>query len=155
MMKLVLLPSGYVFSVNDVPHDSKVTEFGRRFLISHYKYRGSFSVMSGKEMCRDRHDQERNNLFLFSHYVHYAMIKTEKRFFFHLGTTFTTQWSRQKKVFFRLNTTLTTLWSREKKDFFIMLLCSLHHHQDRKKFFFHLVTTFTTTWSRQKKFFFV
>ena len=108
-MKLVLLPSGYVFSVNDVPHDSKVTEFRRRFLISHYNYRGSFSVMSGKEMCRDRHDQERNNFFLFSHYVHYAMIKRKKDFFIshyvycaiiHLVTTFTTPWSRQKKDFF-------------------------------------------------------
>ena len=41
----------------------------------------SFSVMSCMEMCRDRHDQERNNFFSFSHYVHYAMIKREKSFF--------------------------------------------------------------------------
>ena len=61
----------YVFSVNDVPHDSKETKFRRRFSISHYEYRGSFSVMSCMEMCRDFHDQEGNN-------------------FFHLETTFTT-----------------------------------------------------------------
>ena len=71
----------YVFSVNDVPHDSKETEFGRRFSISHYKYRGSFSVMSGMKMCCDRHDQERKNFFSFSHYVHYAIIKRKKWFF--------------------------------------------------------------------------
>ena len=62
----------YVFSVNDVPHDSKETEFGRRFSISHYKYRGSFSIMSSMEMCRDCHDQEGNNFFPFSDHLHYA-----------------------------------------------------------------------------------
>ena len=71
----------YVFSVNDVPHDSKETEFGRRFSISHYKYRGSFSVMSCMEMCRDCHDQEGKNFFPFSDYLHYAMIKRKKSFF--------------------------------------------------------------------------
>ena len=115
----------YVFSVNDVPHDSEETEFGRHFSISHYKYRGSFSVMSCMEMCCDRHDQERKISFSFrhyvhytmikwkkvfftTHYVHYAIIKRQKRFFFHLLTTFTTPWSREKKVFFHLVTTFTT-----------------------------------------------
>ena len=74
----------YVFSVNDVPHDSKKTEFGRRFSISHYKYRDSFSVMSCMEMCRDCHDQEGKNFFPFL------------------------PWSRQKKVFFHLVTMFTT-----------------------------------------------
>ena len=108
----------YVFSVNDVPHDSKETEFGRRFSISHYKYRGSFSVMSCMEMCRDCHDQEGKNFFPFSDYLHYAMIKRKKSFF-HLATTFTTPWSREKKVFFHLVT-----------------IRSLHHNQESKKFFF-------------------
>ena len=55
----------YMFSVNDVSYDSKETESGRRFSISHYKYRGSFSVMSRMEMCRDCHDQEGKNFFPF------------------------------------------------------------------------------------------
>ena len=71
----------YVLSVNDVSHGSKETKLGRRFSISHYKYRGSFSVMSHMEMCCDRHDQEGNNFSSFSHYVHYAMIKRKKVFF--------------------------------------------------------------------------
>ena len=74
----------YVFSVNDVPHDSKENESGRRFSISDYKYRGSFGVMSCMDMCRDRHDQERKNFFLFSH------DQEKKKIFFHLVTTFTT-----------------------------------------------------------------
>ena len=65
----------------NVPHDSKETEFGRRFSISHYKYRGSFSVMSCMEMCRDCHDQEGKNFFPFSDYLHYTMIKRKKSFF--------------------------------------------------------------------------
>ena len=64
-----------MFSVNDVPYDSKETEFGRPFSISHYKYRGSFNVMSRMEFCRNRHDQEGKTFFSFSHYIHYAMIK--------------------------------------------------------------------------------
>ena len=77
------------FFVNDVPHDSKEIGFGRRFSISHYKYRGSFSIMSCMEMRRDCHDPERDNFFPFSDYLHYAMIKRVKKFF-SLVTTFTT-----------------------------------------------------------------
>ena len=71
----------YVFFVNDVPHDSKETEFGRRFSISDYKYHGSFSVKSWMEICRDCHDQEGKNFFPFSDYFHHAMIKGKKVFF--------------------------------------------------------------------------
>ena len=78
----------YVFSVKDVQHDSKETEFGRFFSISHYKYCGSFSVMPCMEMCRDRQDQERT--------------------FFHFATTFTMLRSREKKLY-SLVTTFTTL----------------------------------------------
>ena len=95
---------------------------------SYIIYRGSFSIMSCMEMCRDCHNQERKTFFSFSHHVHYAIIKREKRFF-HLVTTFITPWSREEKVFFHLVTTLTTPWSIE------------------ENVFFHLVTTFTTPWS--------
>ena len=78
---VILRIKEYVFSVNDMSHNSKETESGRCFSISHYKYRGNFSVMFCMEMCRDRHDQERKNFFWFSHYVHYAMIKRKKIFF--------------------------------------------------------------------------
>ena len=71
-----------MFFVNDMPHDSKETEFGKRFSITHYKYRGSFSAMFCMEMCHDSPDQKGKNFFPFSDYLHYAMIERKKRFFF-------------------------------------------------------------------------
>ena len=41
----------YVFSVYDVLHNSKETEFWRHLSVSQYKYRGIFSVMSRMEIC--------------------------------------------------------------------------------------------------------
>ena len=71
--------------------------------------RGSFSVMSCMERCRDCHAQERKTFYSFNHYIHYIIIKREKRFFFHFVTTFTTPWSRERKFFcHRLVTTFTT-----------------------------------------------
>ena len=51
--QLLRIPK-YVFSVYDVPNDSKETEFERRFSISQYKYRGSFSNMSSMIKCVPR-----------------------------------------------------------------------------------------------------
>ena len=45
----------YVFYVYDVPLDIEETEFERRFSISQYKYRGSFSNMSSMKMCLSRY----------------------------------------------------------------------------------------------------
>ena len=118
------------------------------------------------------HDQERTKFFFsFSHYVRYAMIKTEKSFF-NLATTFTTPWSKEKKSFFYLIISFTTPWLRMKKVLFTYLLRSLRHDQVRKTFFsfnhyfhhamikneksfFQLFTKFTTPWSREKNFFFI
>ena len=114
---------------------------------------------------------KRGKIFSFSHYLHYIMIKTEKRvfsfshylhytiikrknsFLFHLVTTFITPWSREQKSFFFSFTRYVhyTMTKREKEFFFISSLRSLHHDQETKKFFIHLVTTFTTPWSRDKK----
>ena len=44
----------YVFYVYDVPLDIEETEFERRFSISQYKYRGSFSNMSSMIKCVPR-----------------------------------------------------------------------------------------------------
>ena len=80
--------------------------------------RGSFSVMSCMERCRDCHAQERKTFYSFNHYIHYTIIKREKIFLSSFSHYF--HYTMVKR----------------KKDFFILVLRSLHHDQERKKFFF-------------------
>ena len=98
--------------------------------------RGSFSVMSCMERCRDCHAQERKTFYSFNHYIHYTIIKREKRFFSFSHYVHYTMVKREKIFLSSFSHYFHYAMIKRKKDFFILVLRSLHHDQERKKFFF-------------------